>query len=508
MSHLNLEAISYKYNNKLFPKLVEIFKDFHNTVNINYPDQKDIEDNFKAVINFASNYLNEKVVSCIKSYTGIELKYFFIYPSVDVNAFSASDRFVYTAALDLDASRLNKNSMIATSSDIAVNHIENFISNKYYVKTIAKNARYMVIGLSAGALLFDRLYPKAAKDWKVEYTVANLLHEIGHSFYVLDTSQQSAGLTAILDETSKLIVKKQLSGYDELIDSLEALERSFIAMKNIYKNPRYVRSGPNVFEPIPESQIDQTLSSLHRSIDAYKKIQNDNTPFDLENATYVLTLYANLSNTYWKNILFVYWATNILIFDRLRNPNNIKKEEQFADEFAVKNGAGAYFFKARVLDTLVADNYNVSISNMGNPESIAELSGFAKLCHRFGKYLNISNFYQNCGLYDNPITRLERIVKQSYPLLKDPNLPNAMKKDIAEDIKEARAYLDQIANTSSFIFSKGLFKALNFLGNLISTGNTPFQNAMLRNYSDLQNFTFDLIKNELPYQGYRLKQLI
>ena len=543
---ISKEAIAVKYNSKLFGELTKIIKDFQeisrlefaydsgNTtkhVNSKYPKDsavsalidtlskdddskinvnKFFDNEMKNAVKFAILCLKNKITDCIRKNTGIELTRFIILPDATVNAFAgySASHFNISKTLTSDTARIRRD--IYTASDIAVDHIKNFINSRYYDVAYAEIPRVAELSLTVGLIYAHILYEEIIEEpWLPEYTAEVILHEIGHLFYVLDVTQRSSSLMQIITEAADLVQKTPITNYDDLLKILNSTDRSLTSLLNMITHGKYV-DDVQQFAILNPKLVKNVLQSLQQCINVFEDMKKSNTEFDQNKANYYAIIYSNTASVYWKNVLYAYWDASTAYLDYANNTSFNKNNEQFADEFAVKNGGGKYVFKATRLISKLSYAY-VVVWNDANGELyyITKFSCLLTLYDKVGKYFNIFNSTPAYGgVYDNPYKRSERIVQHLYPMLNDPTVKPAVKKQIFNEITELRQYIEDIRQASGFMFSVGFYKFLSTLRLIIFKPFDDIITIMQKDYAQLQDFTFDLIKNELPYQRDRLKQLI
>lgn len=507
VNSISNERIMYKPNNKLFTDLVDIIKNFltitHNKFGVlENPSSELLEQLFEFSNEFLSKQISLSIYTNLKFKIGNVSITDDVYPMASCITYDYNDILKHKKALGID----NGYKFVAKLQTV-VDTINNTITdnNKSFINQFHTKAK-IKIRISLGLLFCNDFYRPILKDTEFlpQHIVSVILHEIGHVFYMLETTSYTKYSLDMIDDIYTNTSHVKFNDYNNIISVLQTLLQSITRLENINSNSKISKylNTTNIKE------IIEIKSEISKSLFNVEKLNKSNKPFDTEKMNYIVTVYINTVNLLWKNILFSNWYHKTI--PTMSTTDNFRKDEElYADDFSIKNGSLGYLLESNhMLDVIDSSGNSKLIAKTNDLQKMNELTLSNSIFGKLLKVFDTSLIKESSGLYESPINRLDRNLKQLYPLLNGNILSDEEKKDLTVTIKALRIKLDKLRNSPRVVITKQITSFLSKLNNLFSSNTIDIKTQLTKDYTELQKITFDLIKNELPYQQNRLKSIM
>lgn len=187
----------------------------------------------------------------------------------------------------------------------------------------------------------------------------------------------------------------------------------------------------------------------------------------------------------------------------LKTDTQYTHEERLADEFAVRNGAGSALSAGINLLITLGEGSK-------NPNSLLRKIPLIKQMAELMDYLSVVTDVSATAVtstYDPPVERLRQIMKSAMGAIKDKSLSQDARDFYVEQIKESQAIFDAYANKDT---TKARAKFAQLVEAAFSLPFTPLLVMLKRTgmqYKCLQDWTDNLIRNELAYHSARIDKL-
>ena len=326
---------------------------------------------------------------------------------------------------------------------------------------------------------------------------AIILHELGHALnFYRDFGSIRKYNNVVSDLLPHVAKARTRKDYEEIFSIYDQITED---LKNKLKDANtYALNARDI------KQAKDVIAAQTFLITECRKLLADTKDADLNTAK---NLNASL---YFASVLIIEYAIHLNgwfsypLTELRKTDTQYTHEERLADEFAVRNGAGSALSSALLLLTTLGEKYkNKPISTFRMIPVIKQVADFMAY---LGTVTDVSSTVV-CTTYDPPVERLRQIVKSSMGAIKDKSLDVAARDFYADQIKATQAILDEYANADT---TKARQKFADLTGAVFTVAFIPLMIMLKRlgsQYHCLQDWTDNLIRNELAYHSARIDKL-
>lgn len=326
---------------------------------------------------------------------------------------------------------------------------------------------------------------------------AVILHEIGHALnFYRDFGRIRKYNDVVTDVIPHVTKARTRKDYEEILDVIEKI--------TVDLEERVRNAAKEGLSKSDLAGVQFTIKAQRYLVEQQHKNLKNAKDEDIEKSKEFGAF------MYFATMLVVDYATNINGWfsmpstELMRTDTQMTYEERLADEFAARNGAGSALSAGLTLMFTLGEKYDSApISKLRMMPVIGSFIDFMK-------YLNtVTDISATIvsSTYDPPIERLRQIVKTSMGAIKDKSLDAKARDYYVQQIKEAQAFLDEYANSDT---SKAREKFASLATAVFSVPFIPLLLLLKRmggQYHGLQDWTDNLIRNELAFQSARIDKL-
>lgn len=318
---------------------------------------------------------------------------------------------------------------------------------------------------------------------------AVIMHEMGHSvtFY-----RDFGRMSKYNDITTDMIAySKTAHTVSETMTFLDDMSKMIAAsLDGLEKHVKLKERDEN------EAYLQKGIAGLKDKLSKLNEVDRD-TAAGIRYITMVSTVYI-LSNAG----VCSFFLTEMQESDH----TTAVHDERLADEFAVRNGAGAELSAAIAFLFRLFEEHRVKI-RFGKLARIPILSGYLSMMTYVAVLTDIDSCVATMG-YDPNIKRLEQMCRSAYVILKDPDIPASTRDYYMNQIRQCRGQLDEYENKSYvksrdkfYNIASSIFK-LPFLPLILLLKSTGSQ------YKYLHEWTDQIIRNDLAYHNARVTKVL